>query len=66
MEEPRYLVNSEEAAQVLHVTPERVMELISAGELEALSFGRRLGHRIRVSDLETFVAARSKGLYKIA
>jgi excisionase family DNA binding protein len=55
--EPR-LYRAREVARILGVTPERVRELVAAGELQSIRLGGQGWHRFRADDVERLIAGK--------
>jgi excisionase family DNA binding protein len=50
------LYRASEVARLLGVTPERVRELVTAGELRSIRLGGQGWHRFRAEDVERLIA----------
>lgn len=55
------LYSVEEVAEHVGVTPESVRRWLRSGELRGVRFARKVGWRIRESDLRAFLDARTPG-----
>lgn len=53
--EPR-LYRASEVARILGVTPERVRELVTSGDLPSIRLGGQGWHRFRAEDVERLIA----------
>jgi len=59
--EPRWLT-VREVADRLSVVPETVRRMLRRSQLKGSNLGRRLGWRVRETDLEAFLGGQSRGL----
>jgi excisionase family DNA binding protein len=57
--EPR-LYRASEVARILGVTPERVRELVTSGDLPSIRLGGQGWHRFRAEDVERLIAGEEK------
>lgn len=55
------LLTVAEVCELVRVHPQSVRRWIKEDGLPAIQFGGRTGYRIRLSDLEAFLAARATG-----